>query len=340
MPTAAPSLFRPVQPRLQWVEPPPADAARVERLAADLRLPLPLCRILAQRGFDVPEAAKRFLRPRREHLHSHSALAGIEEAGERLARAVRSGEMILVHGDYDVDGVCGTALLTRALTMMGAAVTPFVPHRLEHGYDLTSPGVQAAAAAGASLIVTTDCGIVAHAAVRDAAAAGIDVIVTDHHTPGDTLPAALSVINPNRADCAYPEKGLAGAGVAYKLACAAAEVLGYPEERLAPLIEMVAIATIADLAPLTAENRAIVRWGLAVLANTPNTGLRALLASTGLAGRPEITAGHVGYVLAPRINAVGRVGTAMSAVRLLLTEDPREAEQLANLHELENRRRR
>lgn len=340
MPSAALPLFQSAQPRLRWVEAVSADPRLVDALCQDLGLPAPLCRLLAQRGHQSPASAKAFLKPARGHLHPPAMLAGIGHAAERVARAIRGGELILVHGDYDVDGVCGTAVLTRSIEMMGGRAVPFVPHRIEHGYDLGRAGLAAAHSAGASLIVTADCGIVAHAAVLEARASGIDVIVTDHHTPGDSLPEALAVVNPNRPDCGYPEKTLAGAGVAYKLALAVADILAFPEERLAPLIDLVAVATIADLAPLTAENRAIVRWGLAVLGRTPNPGLRALLASSGLSGRDDITAGQVGFVLAPRINAVGRVGDPMAAVRLLLTNDPGEAERLAQLHELENQRRR
>jgi single-stranded-DNA-specific exonuclease len=224
--------------------------------------------------------------------------------------------------------------------MMGGRAVPFVPHRIRDGYDLTDAGIGAARAAGAELIVTADCGIVAHEAVARAAAAGMDVIVTDHHTPGPTLPPALAVINPNRADCGYPDKSLAGVGVAFKLATALAEAAGFPQQRLASLLDLVAVATIADLAPLTGENRALVRWGLKVLVNTPNPGLRALLRVTRLEGEQEVTAGQVGYVLAPRINAVGRMGDAMRGVQLLLTDDPRTASELAQELEAANRERR
>jgi single-stranded-DNA-specific exonuclease len=247
---------------------------------------------------------------------------------------------VLVHGDYDVDGICSTALYVRALRQMGLRAEPFVPHRLVDGYDLSEAGIRAAVEAGAKLILTGDCGIVAHEAVERARSEGIDVIVTDHHTPGPTLPAAAAVVNPNRSDCAYPDKGLAGVGVAYKVCCALAAELDYPAERLARYLDLVAVATVADLAYLTPENRALIRWGLRVLAETPNPGLRALLESTGLADRGEITAGQVGYILAPRINAVGRMGEAARGVRLLLTDDPREAEEIAATLEEENRWRR
>jgi single-stranded-DNA-specific exonuclease len=310
----------------------------VNRLTRELRLPEPLCRLLVRRGHGDPAAAREYLRPHTGQIHAQE-LAGLADAVARLRRAIDRGEVILVHGDYDVDGICTTALYVRALRKMGARAEPFVPHRLSDGYDLTEAGLLAAQAVGASVILTGDCGIVAHEAVERAALAGLEVIVTDHHTPAETLPAAVAVVNPNRRDCGYPYKGLAGVGVAYKVVTALADELGYPRERLASYLDLVAVATIADLAPLTGENRALVRWGLKVLADTPNPGLRALIRSTGLAGKREIGAGQVGFILAPRINAVGRMGEASRGVRLLLTDDPLEAAAIAAELEAENRLR-
>lgn len=321
----------------RWIFPGPPDLARVERLSTELRLPPALCRLLVQRGYGEPAAVRDFLRPHPGQIHAPLGLAGMDAAVERIVRAVRAGETILVHGDYDVDGICSTALFVRALKMMGATAVPFVPHRLEDGYDLSDAGLRAARKAEATLILTGDCGIVAHEAVDRARAAGIDVIVTDHHTPGPTLPNAAAVVNPNRPDCGYPDKSLAGVGVAYKVCCAVADALGFPAEKLHAFLDLVAVATIADLAPLTGENRALVRWGLKILPQTPNPGLRALIRVTGLQGREDISASQVGYVLAPRINAVGRMGEALRGVRLLLTDDPREAEAIAQELETENR---
>ncbi len=328
------------RPERRWVFPSAPEAGAVERLRAELRLPEPLCRLLAQRGFAHAAAARDFLRPHAGQFHAPQALAGMSEAVERLRLAIERGEIVLVHGDYDVDGICSTALFVRALRRMGARAEPFVPHRLVDGYDLSEAGVRAAVETGASLILTGDCGIVAHDAVELARRHGVDVVVTDHHTPGPTLPAAVAVVNPNRPDCAYPDKGLAGVGVAYKVCCALAEEIGFPVEQLASYLDLVAVATVADLAPLTVENRALVRWGLRVLAQTPNAGLRALLRSTGLADRGEVTAGQVGYILGPRINAVGRMGEAQRGVDLLLTDDPRRAAEIAATLEEENRWRR
>jgi len=323
----------------RWVFPAHPDEARVERISRELRLPPALSRLLVVRGFGEPAAVREFLRPHPGQIHPPLLMAGMADAVERIVRAIRGNETILVHGDYDVDGICSTAVFVRSLKMMGAKAHPFVPHRLQDGYDLSEAGIRAAQAIGATLILTGDCGVVAHEAVRRACSLGIEVIVTDHHTPGPTLPDCVAVVDPNRADCPYPDKSLAGVGVAWKVCCAVAEAVGFPVERLQAFLDLVAVATVADLAPLTGENRALVRWGLRVLPQTPNPGLRALLWTTGLAGKGEISAAQVGYVLAPRINAVGRMGEALDGVRLLLTDDAREAEAIARSLEMENRAR-
>lgn len=324
----------------RWVFPDAPDDAAVSALCRALGLPPVLCRLLVSRGHGEVEGARRFLRPGVAQLHDPRRMAGMSDAVARLRRAILARETILVHGDYDVDGICATALYVRALAMLGARVVPFVPNRLADGYDLSDAGIAAARAAGATLILTGDCGIVAHDAVDRARRAGIEVIITDHHTPGATLPAAVAVVNPNRRDCPYPDKDLAGVGVAYKVCVALAGEMGVPEDRLHCFLDLVALATVADLAPLRGENRVLVRWGLKVLPSSPNPGLRALLRATGLAEREEITGGQVGFVLAPRINAVGRMGEALRGVRLLLTDDAAEAERIAAVLEAENRWRR
>lgn len=309
-------------------------------LEAALKLPPSLCRLLLVRGFADESDARQFLKPRLERLHDPSLLAGMGAAVERVRRALRDGETILVHGDYDVDGICGATLCTRALAALGARVRTFVPHRLRDGYDLTGAGVRAAADAGASLILTVDCGTVAHEPIAAAAAAGIDVIVTDHHTPSQALPPALAVVNPNRPDCTYPDKGLAGAGVAFKLCQALAAAEGADPAELWSFLDLVAVATIADLAPLAGENRILTRFGLRLLRQTRNPGLRALLESAKIDTTEPIGAGKISHVLAPRINAAGRVGDAARAIELLMTADEREAGRLAHELEQQNETRR
>ena len=258
---------------------------------------------------------------------------------DRIEEAIGRGETILVHGDYDVDGISAAALLADWLSRLGGRVRAFVPHRMRDGYDFGAGGLAAAQSAGARLIVTADCGIMAHGAVDEANRAGIDVVVTDHHTPGSRLPDAVAVVNPSRPDCAYPNDGLCGTGVAFKICQLLATRRGVPVEELWPSLDLVALATIADLVPLRGENRALVRFGLKALAKTRRAGLRALLRRSGLAGKP-IDAGNVGFILAPPINAAGRVDDAKLGLELLRTEEEADADDLAGrLIELNNERR-
>jgi single-stranded-DNA-specific exonuclease len=315
------------------------DPNRAAELAVALDLPLPLCRLLVLRGHGEPAAARAFLKPDIETLHDPLLLADAALAVERIATAIRGGERILVHGDYDVDGMCSTALLTRVLRSLGGDVEPFVPHRMTDGYDLGYAGVRRAVETGAGLIVTADCGIVAHEAVAQARAAGVDVVITDHHTPGATLPPAVALLNPNRAECGYPYKGLAGVGVAFKLCEALVAEFGGDRAALLWHLDLVALATIADLAPLRGENRVLVHFGLRVLRQSRSAGLRALMTTAGVSCDEPIAAGQVSHTLAPRLNAVGRLGAASRGVQLLLADDEAEAMTLAAEMEAENRSR-
>jgi single-stranded-DNA-specific exonuclease len=335
-----PHLPPPPPPTWRLREAPDPDVVR--RLAGELSLPPALCGILAARGQGEPEQARRFLRPRLDDLPAPETLADAPRAARRILAAVDAGETILVHGDYDVDGVCATAVLTRWLRRQGASAEAFVPHRIRDGYDLGEGGLAAARKVGATLIITCDSGVRAVETVRRAMAEGIDVIVTDHHTPGPELPPALAVVNPARPDCPHPAKELCGAGVVFQLARLLARIRGIPEEELFPHLDLVALATVADLVPLTGANRVLVRFGLRYLAHTEKVGLQALMAAAGLVDVRDrgVEAGQVGFVLAPRINAVGRMGDAATALRLLLTEDPEEAAGLAGELEAENGRRR
>lgn len=319
----------------RWVRRGTAPADSVAALQHSLRLPEPLCRLLVIRELGDEAAARNFLRPRLEQSHDPFLLAGMEAAVERLLAALDRGERILVHGDYDVDGICATALYTRVLRRLGGEVVPFVPHRLTAGYDLGPAGLEVARQTGAALILTGDCGIVAHAAVAEAVEAGIDVVVTDHHTPGATLPPALAVINPRRDDCPYPDKMLAGTGVAFKVCQALYEVRGLDPEELWYHLDLVALATVADLVPLTGENRIFTRYGLRVLEESRNPGLRALLESAGVRG--PLSAGQLGHQIAPRLNAIGRMDDASWGVRLLLTDSAAEAATIAARLEEQNR---
>jgi single-stranded-DNA-specific exonuclease len=322
----------------RWALTAPADPAATRALAAELRIPEALAAILVQRGLGSPDLAKAFLRPDLEELSDPLIWADMGVAVEILARAVRDRRPILVHGDYDVDGQCAAALLTRVLRASGATVHAFVPHRLRDGYDFGPAGLAEARRVGAGVIVTCDCGITAVDAVAAARAAGMEVIVTDHHLPGDALPPASAVLDPRRPDCPSADKDLCGTGVAFKLAQALARTLGLSENLPLHFLDYVALATVADVVPLTGENRILVRHGLKMLADSRWVGLRALVETAGLAGKP-LRAGHVGFILAPRLNAAGRIGDAKDGLRLLLTEDPAAAAALARELETLNARR-
>ena len=329
-----------IRPRLRarWVFRAAPDSDAVRMLAEELHLPPVVCRLLLARDHGTTASAKKFLRPRLEQLHEPSGLLGLDRAVGRLVRAVRSGETILVHGDYDVDGICSTTLLIRAIGAFGGRAVPFIPRRIEDGYDLSVAGVDAAVAAGAKVVITADCGTSAHAPIAMLCEQGIDVIVTDHHLPGGPLPDCLAVINPQQPGCTYPDKGLAAVGVAFKLALALARALGANENIVLHMLDLVALATIADVAPLCGENRVLARYGLKLLRETQNPGLRALIRASGLEGK-ELTAGRIGFILAPRLNAVGRLGHALRGVELLMTTSEHEANVIARELEELNRRR-
>ena len=322
--------------RWHFPEPEPDGAAR--RLSEALRISAPAARILVSRGRAAPEAARRFLFPSLDQLHDPFGLRDMDRAVARLRRAIEAREKILIYGDYDVDGTTSVVLLMKAIELAGGVATWHVPHRLKDGYGMRPEVVEEAAAQGVSLIVSVDTGIRAAEVVRRAGELAIDVIITDHHLPEAELPPALAVLNPNRADCSYPEKDLCGAGVAFKLAQALLGTLQWPAgktQRIAEsLLKLVAIATVADVVPLTGENRVIVKHGLAGLRDVRNPGLRALLDVAGFTGDTLPGARDVAFRVAPRLNAAGRMDTARAAVEMFLTADPERARALAaQLHE-------
>jgi len=324
----------------RWVMGRVPDEAAVAALAEALLLPVPLCRLLLSRGYVDPDSAKLFLRPRREQLHDPYSMLTLDRAVERLVRAVQGGETVFVHGDYDVDGICSTTLLVRAIRGLGGQATPFIPRRVEDGYDLTDAGVNAAIEAKAKVVVTCDCGTSAVAPIARLCGMGIDVIVTDHHLPGGALPDCVAVLNPRRPGCGYPDKDLAAVGVAFKLSLALAKALGKPDNFIWAMLDLVALATVADVAPLRGENRVFVRYGLKMMAETRNFGLRALIRAAGLDGKP-LTSGRVGFILAPRLNAAGRLGHAIRGVELLMSTNEHDANVIAReLEELNQRRQR
>jgi single-stranded-DNA-specific exonuclease len=326
------------RPPSKWLTPSDPDPEVVRALAAALHLPPEICALLVHRGHTDVDAAKQFLRPRMEQVRDPYELHGMDRAVTRLSAAIRNGDVIMVHGDYDVDGMCSTALLTRVLRDLGGTVVPFIPHRLSDGYDLTDAGVNAAVACGARVVLTADCGTSALPAIARLTGLGIDVIVSDHHLPGGPLPACVAILNPRQPGCTSVDKDAAAVGIAYKLALALTRAFGHGEELVASLLDLVALATVADLAPLRGENRVLVKYGLKVMEQSRHPGVRALIRASGLEGKP-LTAGRIGFILAPRLNAVGRLGHALRGVELLLTDDPGIANEIAReLEELNQHR--
>ena len=317
------------------------DETAANALAAAIRIEPAVARLLCQRGIADPGLAERFLNPSIDHLHDPWLLADMRAAVDRILAAIARRERIAIHGDYDVDGITSTVILRRALELLGADVVHFIPERLKDGYGLQPAAIERLHADGVALVVSVDCGIRGAEAARRARELGIDLIITDHHEPDAELPAALAVINPKRHDCSYPDKDLAGVGVALKLVqslCRAAE----RESWLPGFIKVAAIGTLADVVPLVGENRVIAKIGLDMLSRGPHKiGLRSLLDISGLTGK-TIDSYHISFLLAPRVNAAGRMSTPDIATRLLLAADEAmadEARRLAMQLDGENLRR-
>jgi len=308
----------------------PCDDPAADRLAAALGIAPVVARLLCQRGLGDPEVARRFLNPALDQLHDPLRLADMRVAVDRIMAAIERRERIAIHGDYDVDGVTSTVILRRALELLGADVVHFIPERLKDGYGLQPAAIDRLHADGVAVVVSVDCGIRGLDAARRARELGLDLIITDHHEPDVELPPALAVINPKRHDCNYPDKYLAGVGVALKLVqalCRRAD----REAWLPGFIKVAAIGTLADVVPLIGENRVIAKVGLDLLSRGPHKiGLRSLLDISGLAGK-TIDSYHISFMVAPRVNAAGRMSTPDLATRLLLAADEAMAEEVRQL---------
>jgi single-stranded-DNA-specific exonuclease len=326
--------------KMKWLHRTP-DAAQGRVLTAQLRANprlrlsdeavATLAQLLVIRGID-PETAERFLNPSLSHLHSPYLMLGMKAAVDRIDAAIERKEGILIYGDYDVDGTTAIVILKTAIELCGGTPEFHVPHRIKEGYDLRGDVIERAAAAGIQLIISVDAGIRAFAAADTARRLGVDLIVTDHHLPGpDGTPHALAVLNPNQPGCEYPCKALCGAGVAFKLAQALME-RRLPNRDQSALLKsfskIVAIATIADCVPLTGENRVFAKLGLEALRTAVNPGLKALLETAQVSGRP-LTSGEVGFRVAPRINAAGRMDIAADVIELFSTKDATQAREIA-----------
>src|SRR5262245_24846676 len=308
----------------------PCDDPASAQLAAALGIAPIVARLLCQRGLGDPEIAQRFLNPSLDHLHDPLLLADMRVAVDRILGAIERKERIAIHGDYDVDGVASTVILRRALELLGADVVHFIPERLKDGYGLQPAAIERLHAEGVALVVSVDCGIRGAEAARKARELGLDLIVTDHHEPDAELPPALAVINPKRHDCSYPDKYLAGVGVALKLVqglCRRAD----REVWMRGFIKVAAIGTLADVVPLVCETPVNAKLGLHLLTRRPHKiGLRSLLDISRLGGKP-IDTYHISFLVAPRVNAAGRMSTPDIATRLLLASDEAMAEEVRRL---------
>ncbi|EKU71510.1 single-stranded-DNA-specific exonuclease RecJ [Selenomonas sp. F0473] len=311
-------------------------SAEAEQFAREIGIAPVVGQILWRRGIRTRAAANDFLHPEEAPFHDPFLMADMEPAVDRILRAIAGREPIVVYGDYDVDGMTSTVILTKNIRALGGDVSYYIPNRFTEGYGINLPALEELHAAGCVLLVTVDCGI---ASVDPVAAmrGEMDIIVTDHHLPGAQLPPAHAVLNPHRTGCAYPEKELAGVGVAFKLCQALWR--RHTQRSYEDDLDIVALGTVADLVPLVGENRKIVRHGLRVMTEGPCVGMRALIAAAGLEDK-TINTGHVGFQLAPRLNAAGRLETARRGVELLSSELPAEAERIAEaLNALNTERR-
>lgn len=323
--------------RKEWVVN-PVDKEKVLEVSKRLNIPYLAALILFSRGYKTHSEIERFLEPRLEHMHSPFLLPDMDAVIKRLVEAKEKKEKVLVYGDYDVDGITGTALLVRILKKLGYNVDFYIPHRLREGYGLSNEGVKFAFQNGFSLIITNDCGISAFQEVSLARKYRIDVIILDHHEPPDQLPFAIAAVNPKRKDSNYPFKELAGVGLVLKTLYALIQELGYNPKTIYNHLDIAAIGTVADVVPLVDENRIITKFGLSLLKKTQKPGLRALLDVVGIKEK-EITPWHISYIIAPRLNASGRISEAIKGVKLILAEESSQAEQIAKELEKYNQQR-
>jgi len=314
------------------------DPRRIETFSRELNISPVIARLLLNRGIEDLEAGRIFLNPRLEFLHDPFLFKEMDPAVNRIVKALKGKEPIMIFGDYDVDGITATSLLYLVLTRLGANVSYYIPNRVSEGYGLSEGGVHEAADRGVSLIISVDCGITANREIDLASSLGIDTIITDHHEVQEQIPRAKAVLDPKNPQDDYPDAGLAGVGVAFKLAQGLYARLGLDDSELEHHLDLVALGTAADIVPLVGENRILTRYGLEQVTKTDKVGLRSLVEITGLMGE-EIQTGHVVFILAPRINAVGRLGDAERAITLLATNQPDRARTIANFLNDENRRR-
>jgi single-stranded-DNA-specific exonuclease len=324
---------------LRWKISPSPDPFRVAQLAREINVPETIARVLINRKIDTYDKAKEYFRPVFTMLHDPFLMKGMDRAVERIQRAISHGEKILIFGDYDVDGTNGAAMLSVFFKNLGLSdrVMYHIPDRIKEGYGISQFGIDRGKDFGANVMIAVDCGITALEQVEYARSKGIDVIICDHHEPGGTLPDAYAVLDPLQEGDAYPFKYLCGSGVGFKFVQGIARSRG-DEETIHELVDFVTLATAADIVPLVGENRILVKLGLEKINTNPRRGLRALMEGAGL-NMGKLTSGQIVFVIAPRNNAVGRLGDAMRAVELLTTDDESVARHYARILEEENRNR-
>jgi len=323
---------------LKWVVAPEPDPDLLQDIASKLGLEKVVVKILFNRQIDNLDSIEKFLNPTMEDLQDPFLMLNMDKAVDRILNALRENEKIMVYGDYDVDGITAASLLYLVLNKLGAQVYYYLPNRLVEGYGLSVDGIKEASAQGVSLIVSVDTGVTAVDEVEYARSLGIDCILTDHHEQGEILPKAVALVNPKQKECTYSGGDLSGVGVAFKLAQALYQRLQQDESELEEHLDLVALGTSADIVPLVGENRILTKFGIRQIARTTKPGLKSLAFVSGLMGK-EIGTGQVVFILAPRINAIGRLGDAHQAIKLLTTKDERIASEIARMLDKENQRR-
>ena len=304
------------------------EEALQQQLERELNISAAAARMLVVRNIQSAEEARAFIRPSLDKLHDPFLMKDMDKAVERLHQALTQNENILIYGDYDVDGTTAVAVMYRFLSPLTSRLDYYIPDRHNEGYGVSQQGIDYAAERGCTLIITLDCGIKAVEKLAYAKSKGIDVIVCDHHTPGDELPKAVAVLNMKREDCPYPYKDLSGCGVGFKLAQAYTQKYGLPFENLVLLLQLLAMSIASDIVPITGENRILAHYGIKQMNQAPFTGLSAIIDVAGIENR-KLTISELVYKIGPRINACGRMKSGRAAVELLLTDDPNFARQQA-----------
>lgn len=317
----------------RWVYAQPEHKDGTLAIEQALGVPEKIARLLAIRGINNYDDAKNFFRPTIESLYDPFLMKDMDKGAERLALAIRNNEKVLVYGDYDVDGTTATSCLYTFLKEFGVDATYYIPHRFKEGYGINMDGIQFAQTIGVNLIVSVDCGITAIAEALDIKARGMELIICDHHTVGDTIPEAAAVLDPKRPDCNYPFDGLSGAGVGFKLIQGTLKQLGLPASIAYKFLDLVAISIASDIVPIIDENRILMKAGLQMIQNSPRVGIKALMELIKMPIE-DITTSKIVFSIGPRINAAGRMGDATTAVKLMIAESYSEAKALA--YELES----